>query len=289
MKCVKDKKEVRSLSPHEIWDRLMAFYQLENAPTDEEIQNAHWYLNSALSIIDNKFLRNKVHDNHPDSPCFYLVQAVVFTYDYLALIDCGRCYQKALMVWLNKSPISVKDNKGRRVSIPKELEDSQISASLARVVGRYLDESLEEVPQLLKSAIQLAKESNNTKILKKASTFLSLIEELFPNEIPMGVERKFLELLAKQLRCILRAEVVVKPNCIELRSNNPDFLVRLDDITLYKEETDPTAKLQKILEFITKLEALKMEIISEDRELKPVIIEESEHCKKVNFIFIDKN
>lgn len=290
MECVKDKKELRSLTPHEIWERLIDFYSMEDEPTQEEIKNAHWYLNSALLIIDNKFLRNRVLDNHPNSLCFLLSQAAAFAYDCLSLIDQGRCYQKALLIWLNGCPQIIN---GRRVSFPQELADSQISASLARVIGGRTDDTLKDVPKLLERTIQIAKDNHDEKTSKKASAFLSFVtQKLADNknaQNQLGGQRMFLEQIANHLKGYPVGKVNVESNSIKLHTNNPKFPYSLESIPLYGGEGNgEDKKLLTLVEVFTKMACEDFGLKFEDSELKPLIFVESTSCIKIEFTWVDK-
>lgn len=290
MECVKSQKEIRSLKPDEIWKRLMDFYSMEDEPTEDEIQNAHWYLDAALAIIDNSFLRNKVLDNHPNSPCFYLAQAAAFTYDCLSLIDPRRCYQKALLIWLNSCPQIINS---RRVSFPQELADSQISVSLARVIGGRTDDSLEDVPKLLERTILMAKENKDEKMSKKATALRSFVNQTLANSYneqkQLGVQRRFLEQIAGPLKKYPVGQVIVESNYLKLKTNNPKFPYSLESIPLYGGVGNgEDKKLFMLVETYTKMAGDDLGLNSEQSELKPVISIESDSCIKIGFDWIDK-
>ena len=288
MELITDKSEARILKPDEVWKRLMDFYnEMDDETTEVEFQNANWYLDSALSILDKRFLNNKVSDKHPNSPCFHLAQAAAFAYDCLALVDYRRCYQKALLIWLHAYPSIMR---GSKILNQKEIKDRKITNSLARVIGGRTDDSLTDVPQLLERTIQKARENKDDAMVCKATVFLSVVKETLTarqdEQKSIGIQQRFLEELADYLKGYEVGKVKVKTDCIELITNDSKFPFNLESLIMFCG--DKSEKLKNLVEVYTKIAADDLGINSDRFTIKPVIFLRVKGLHKNQFFLIIK-
>ncbi len=287
MECVKTKEELFALSPDEIYNRLVDFYnEGGSGDNEEEIICAGRYLSRALHFLANKYLRNKENDGLPNSPCFHLAQAAAFGYDCLASISYKHAYQKALLIWLNNSDLI----QGRRIPLPKELEDKPITPSLAKVIGGRSEDTLDDVPELLEHAIQQARENNDEAMASKATALLAFIRNALTTykkeQATITVQQKFMESMGQTVKAYPLGRVVVKANRIELYTNDPAFPFNPQEIPFAPD--DDLGKLNTLLEVYTKMTADKLGINSDKMELKHAMFSYSSNCIIITFSLKNK-
>lgn len=288
MECVKTKEELFALSPDEIYNRLVDFYnEGGSGDNEEEIICAGRYLSRALYFLANKYLRNKVKDDSPESPCFLLAQAAAFAYDCLSPISYKLAYQKALLIWLNSSDLI----QGRRIPLPKELEDKPITPSLAKVIGGRSEDTLDDVPELLEHAIQQAKGSNDELMACKATALLAFIRTALmtyaKEQTSISVQQKFIVRMGEIVKAFPLGRVVVKATSVELHTNDPAFPFNPQAIPFGSGEA--LDKLNTLLEIYTKITADRLCINNEKMELRHAMSSVSDSCIIITFSLIDKN
>lgn len=288
MECVKTKEELFALTPDEIYNRLVDFYnEGGSGDNEEEIICAGRYLSRALHFLANKYLRNKVKDDSPESPCFFLAQAAAFAYDCLAPISYKHAYQKALLIWLNNSDLI----QGRRIPLPKELEDKPITPSLAKVIGGRSEDTLDDVPELLEHAIQQAKGSNDELMACKATALLDFIRTALmtyaKEQTSISVQQKFIVRMGEIVKAFPLGRVVVKATSVELHTNDPAFPFNPQAIPFGTGEA--LDKLNTLLEIYTKMTADRLCINNEKMELRHAMSSVSDSCIIITFSLIDKN
>lgn len=307
MECVKDKKELRSLTPDVIFNRLMQLHAemmspaklpknlVEESPlrpymvfstniktlTEEEIRSANMYLSATLLTIKNKYLANSI------KPPYEATQAAAWAYEILAQHIPWRRYQEALVLWLWGS----SSLEGRRISPPKESADREIDVPIAKAIAPKLDGSVMSVPKILEKTIEDAMVINDVKTAKKAASLLLHVKQSlddYKNEQgKKRVDVRFLERMASRLRDGEYGKVTIRDGYIELNTSDPNFIFNPKLI-----QSEPNGgkfgKRSSLLYIQTRIIADDMGFNSDKMELIPVISSDSNSCIKIEFSLIDK-
>ena len=311
MELVKNKEEARSLSSDEIFRRLMSLYDemvhsTDRLPkefvkalpessrrlymvfnankerlTDDEVRSANIYLSETLSNIRKKYLAKK------KQPPYEATQAAAWGYEILSSFILKRRYQEALILWLWSSPAF----DGRRIHIPKEAEDSEISIALANVVAPKLDGTAQSVPKILEQVISESKTCDNNVIFTKASILQEHAEKSLTNygseQSKKRVDVKFMERMANRLRAGEYGKVTVRNNYIELNTKDPNFTFNPKALQV-EPNGGKFGKRSSLLTIQTKIVADDMGFNSADKELRPVITSLPNGIVKLEFYFSEK-
>ncbi len=294
MECVKTKEELFALTSDEIAKRLddfsdVAYEELweenwEETISQEELQCADRYLERALFFM-NKFMRRKDKDTNLNSTCHRLAKATAFGYDNLSPIMYRRCYQKALLLWKYNSDLML----GRRINLPKELDDNNITYALAQFIGNEIDGSQSEI-ELLEQAVQKAKEHKDEAMANKIMSLIAWLTEVLSTYEKVnkdkGVQRRFLEHIANFLKHYSLGKVAQRGNRIELKTNDPRFPFNLKSLPNGSEATMDT--LNEMLAAFTTFTANQMGINNDKMELKHTMSSYSPNCIIITFSLIDK-
>ena len=295
MECVKTKEELFALSPDEIAKRLDDFSDVvydelweenwEETISKEELQCADRYLERALFFM-NKFMRRKDKDTSWNSTCSRLAKTTVFAYHSLSPVMYRRCYQKALLLWKADSDIMFR----RRINIPKELDDTNITFALAKFIeGDLFDDKTPT--ELLEHAVQKAKEQNDEAMANKMTSLIAWMTEALSTyekeKQEKGVQRRFLEFVAALLKRYPLGKVIVKSNSIELKKNDPKFPFNLESLSPNKSGT--MENLDHMLSVCATQGGNLFGINNDKMELKHAMSSVSDSCIIITFSLIDKN
>ncbi len=295
MECVKTKEELFALSPDEIAKRLedfsdVAYEELweenwEETISKEELQCADRYLERALFFM-NKFMRRKDKDTNPNTTWHRLAKATASGYDILSPAMYRRCYQKALLLWKYNSDLML----GRRINLPDELDDKNITYALAQFIGSEVDGSQSEIG-LLEQAVQNAKKYNDNAMADKITSLIAWLTEVLSTyekeKKDKGGQRRFLESIANFLKLYTLGRVTLRGNRIELKTNDPKFPFNLKSLPLGSDATMET--LNEMIATYTTFTANQMGINNEKMELRHAMSSLSDSCIIITFSLIDKN
>lgn len=294
MELVKNKEELFALSPDEIASRLedfsdVAYEELweenwEETISKEELQCADRYLERALFFM-NKFMRRKEKDTNPNTTWHRLAKATASGYDNLSPVMYRRCYQKALLLWKYNSDLML----GRRINLPEELDDKNITYALAQFIGSEVDGSQSEIG-LLEQAVQTAKKHNDDEMADKITTLITWLSEVLSTykkeQKDKGGQRRFLESIANFLKRYTLGRISLRGNRIELKTNDPKFPFNLKSLPLGSDATMET--LNEMIATCTTFMANEMGINNEKMELKHAMSSVSDSCIIITFSLIDK-
>lgn len=311
MECVKDKNEARSLPSEEIFTRLLSLYDemvhstdrlpkeyVESLPestrrlhmvftankerlSNDEIRSANIYLSETLSNIKKKYLGKK------KQPPYEATQAAAWGYEILSSFVPKRRYQEALILWLWSSPAF----EGRRIHIPKETEDVEITIALANAIAPKLDGTAKTVPQILAQVIAESKSCGNETLHTKASILLEHTRQALANyEREQDLKRrdeKLIERMANRLRHGEYGKVTVRNGYIELNTKDPNFTFNPKALQV-EPNGGKFGKRSSLIAIQTKIVADEMGFNNADFELLPVISSSSDGIVKLEFQFVKK-
>ena len=294
MECVKTKEELFALSPDEIAKHLedfsdVAYEELweenwEETISKEELQCADRYLERALFFM-NKFIRRKDKDTNPNTTWHRLAKATAAGYDNLSPVMYRRCYQKALLLWKYNSDLML----GRRINLPDELDDKNITYALAQFIGSEVDGSQSEIG-LLEQAVQNAKKHNDNAMADKIISLIAWLTEVLSTyekeKKDKGVQRRFLETIANFLKLYSLGKVTLRGNRIELKTNDPKFPFNLKSLPLGSDATMET--LNEMIATSTTFTANEMGINNDKMELKHAMSSCSNNCIIITFSLKNK-